>query len=741
MKKATCYYLLISILICLPFASGAQIVPTNEADRPKIGLVLSGGGARGAAHVGVLKVLEENQIPIDYIAGTSFGAIVGGLYASGYTAEELEAILASIDWEETLSSDAIRTKKSFRRKKDDIGFQIKFKVGFEDGELKLPSSLITPNNLRLTLAELVNARTDVQNFDHLAVPFRAVATDLENGDEVVLKDGNLASAMVASMTVPALFPPVELNGKLLVDGGTANNIPVNVARDMGAEILIVVDISEPLLKKDQIESFADVIDQLSMLQSNKISEAQIASLSDQDVFLRPDLSDIGFIDFENSMSAIPKGEQAASDAIEKLQLLTLNDSEWRQYAAKKSGEDIQIRISNINIQNETNIHDDVIRSQISVRKGEMLDRKTLIANLNTIYGLELFEDVNYTVRKNGDQNTLDIITKRKENGEDYFRFGLALQESFEGDNAFQLSASYNNLALNSYGGEWLSRINIGERLGAFTEFYQPVDLKQNYYVFANTGAQRFKRNINDDVDSRLIVEQRRLFAATTEIGAGRNFGNWGTVRVGLARTFSNERDRSTFPNLLLSKFDRTMLNAAFIVDTLDNIRFPTSGTALNIRYSNNLNFMGGDDTVDKIEVDGFQPVSFGPNTLGLRYQFATSFNGVARPIDLFPLGSFMRLSAYAPGQITGYHGGSAAIVYYRKVSGGVQPFGDTPIYVGGSFEAGNAWNISDDMSFDDLRWSSSVFIGADTLIGPVYLGGGFGEEGQASAFLYVGQIF
>ena len=272
-------------ILSISFLSGHVIAMqdeggVNESDRLKIGLVLSGGGARGAAHVGVLKVLEENRIPVDVISGTSFGAIVGGLYAAGYSADELEEILENIDWKESLSGRAPRDERSFKRKQDDDGFLIKFKIGIKDGELRLPNGLITPNNLRLTLQDLVNEISNVDDFDDLAIPFRAVATDLETGMAVVLERGNLASAMVASMAVPALFPPIEHDGRLLVDGGVSNNVPVNVARAMGADIVIVVDISTPMMSKDDIESFTSVIDQLMLIMTNRNSAAQLAT-SDQ----------------------------------------------------------------------------------------------------------------------------------------------------------------------------------------------------------------------------------------------------------------------------------------------------------------------------------------------------------------------------------------------------------------------------------------------------------------------------
>lgn len=305
----------ICILLIYSFPVQAAAMPDEdggaEKNRPKIGLVLSGGGARGAAHVGVLKVLEQNHIPVDYIAGTSFGAIVGGLYAAGYSAAELEEILANIDWKNSLSGRASREESSFRRKQDDNGFLIKFKIGIKDGKLKLPSGLITPNNLRLTLQDLINEVVNVDDFDDLKIPFRAVATDLETGGAVVLDHGSLASAIVASMAVPALFPPVEYEGRLLVDGGVSNNVPVDVAREMGADIVIVVDISTPMMKKDDIESFTKVIDQLMLIMTNQNTAVQLASLSEKDILIRPDLDDIGFADFERALEAIPRGEESA----------------------------------------------------------------------------------------------------------------------------------------------------------------------------------------------------------------------------------------------------------------------------------------------------------------------------------------------------------------------------------------------------------------------------------------------
>jgi len=738
MKKIIILTQLICMILMPPVINAQEITQ----DRPKIGLVLSGGGARGAAHVGVLKILEENKIPVDMIAGTSFGAIVGGLYAAGYNANELERILENIDWQETLSNSAPRRQRSFRRKKDDDGFLIKFKVGFEDGNLKLPSGLITPNNLRLTLGDLTNQRTQVSDFDNLAIPFRAVATNLENGDEVVLKEGNLASAMVASMTVPALFPPVELNGSLLVDGGVANNIPINVARTMGADIVIVVDISTPLLKKDKITSFASVLDQLTMLQSHKESTAQLATLTDRDVLIRPDLENVGFVDFENALDAVPKGIEAAIEALPILNEIALETEEWYAHlAARSNNYHDQPVIDFIRIKNDSDASDEIIRSKLSAKVGEKFNGAKISADLTDIYGLELFEEVNYQILEENGSTGIEVRAKQREDGEDYLRFGLALQEDFEGESGFQMAAGFTNLAVNSRGGEWQALFKVGQEFSLFTEFYQPIDFKENYYMFANAKGSKVNRNILSDNADGSILGQVRISELEFQVGGGRNLGNWGTIRAGLQRSYGDFKGRIGVPSDTQILFAETAFVVDFHVDTLDNTQFPTSGLTFDVQYENSLSLFGGDSIVDSISVSSYKPMTWGKNTLGLRSLFATTFNGRPNETDLFALGGFLNLTAFAPGQLTGNHGGLLAAIYYYRISGGPQYLTEMPIYIGGTIEAGNVWNRRSDISLGDLRWSSSAFVGIDTILGPTYLGIGVGSKGATAAFLNVGQVF
>ncbi len=250
--------------------------PLTFNKRPRIGLVLSGGGARGAAHVGVIKVLEELRIPVDFIAGTSMGSAVGGLYASGLNTQELETLFANFDWNAAFSDSPARRELSFRRKNDDLTFLVKARIGIGDGGVKLPLGLVEGQNFITELRKLSHVTESIDSFDHLPIPFRALATDLETGKSVILDKGDLANAIRASIAIVPLFSPVEINGRLYVDGGYLKNIPVDVVQAMGVDHLIIVNIGTPLTKRKDIKSVLDVYSQVGRLGGQYQDQRQLS---------------------------------------------------------------------------------------------------------------------------------------------------------------------------------------------------------------------------------------------------------------------------------------------------------------------------------------------------------------------------------------------------------------------------------------------------------------------------------
>ncbi|MEN8200058.1 MAG: patatin-like phospholipase family protein, partial [Thermodesulfobacteriota bacterium] len=299
-----------------------------SAKRSRIGLVLGGGGARGAAHVGVLKVLEELRIPVDVIAGTSMGSIVGGLYAMGLSPEQIEREMLAMEWRDLFSDEPPREDRSFRRKRDDDYYTVKAKPGLKDGEVRMPMGFLHGQKFDIELNRLTLPVARIKNFDQLPIPYRAVGTDIETGEAVILGSGKLSQAIRASMAVPSAFDPVEIDGRLLVDGGLAANVPVSVAREMGAEIFIVVDVGSGLFGREEINSALDITAQLANFLFTLSGDRDIRTLSDGDVLIKPPLGDIGGGSFDRVGEAIPIGEQATLQMRDALARYSLSDKEY-----------------------------------------------------------------------------------------------------------------------------------------------------------------------------------------------------------------------------------------------------------------------------------------------------------------------------------------------------------------------------------------------------------------------------
>src|SRR5512139_1849284 len=346
----------------------------SQSARPKIGLVLAGGGAKGAAHVGVLKVLEELHIPVDYVAGTSMGSIIGGLYASGMSPQEIEQEIKNIDWADVFIDDPNREDRSFRRKQDDALYVFKAKPGFGGGKVKLPRAYVHGQKFDLQLNRLTERVSQIKDFDQLPIPFRAVATDLETGKEVVLKSGNLARSLRASMAVPGAFDPVEIDGRLLVDGGISNNVPVSVARAMGADIVIVSDLGSDLLTREQITSYLSVAGQMINFLFALNSHEQLRSLGPRDVLITSKLGDIGAGSFDRIGEAMPIGEQAARQATESLRRYSLSQADYSRYLAARGQPKAQGGVvAFVRIDNQSEVSEAVIASHITAKPGEPLD--------------------------------------------------------------------------------------------------------------------------------------------------------------------------------------------------------------------------------------------------------------------------------------------------------------------------------------------------------------------------------
>ncbi|MGY2225228.1 patatin-like phospholipase family protein [Pseudomonas gingeri] len=726
--------LLSCLLLCLlPLLSHAA-----EPPRPKVGLVLSGGAARGLAHIGVLKALEEQGIAIDAIAGTSMGAVIGGLYASGYKIDELEKLALDIDWKRALSDDPPREDMPFRRKQDDRDFLVKQKLSFrDDGSLGLPLGVIQGQNLALLLESMLAHASDTRDFDKLPIPFRAVATDIASGEKVVFRKGHLPKVVRASMSIPAVFAPVELDGRLLVDGGMTDNVPVDVVREMGVDIAIVVDIGTPLRSRKQLATVVDVLNQSITLMTRRNSEEQLATLRRDDILIQPALASYSGTDFGRARDIIEAGYRATRILDARLASLRPLQKPDPELNAARAPEQRTPIITAIKIENDSKVGDSVIRYYIRQNLGEPLDLGRLQTDMGTLYGLDYFEQVQYRVVHKGQDNTLVISARGKRSGTDYLRLGLNLSDDLRGDSAFNIGASYRVNGINRLGGEWLTRVQIGDTQDLYSEFYQPLDEGSRYFVAPYLNAQ--SQNVEATLDSDPIAEYR-LERYGFGLNLGRQIANNGEIRFGIGEAWGKADVKIGDRDLPRVSFSEGFYQLKYSFDSLDNVYFPHNGEDIGLTLRQFDPSLGSDQRYRQWEFKLDKALSQGPNTWILGGRYGRTLDKAEVVTSSFLLGGARQLSGFRQDSVTGQNVSLMRAVYYRRLTPRSYLPLDFPLYMGASLERGRAWN--NDNQFDSgYINAASIFLGFDTPLGPLNFSYGVNDDNQQALYLNLGQTF
>lgn len=708
------------------------------APRPRVALVLSGGGARGAAHIGVLKVLEEMHVPVDFVVGTSMGSIVGGLWASGLTAAEIEQQLAAVDWEEAFTDRTPRQRLAFRRRQDDDGLLMKARVGLLKGKATLPLGLVQGQHLGPILRSILLHVATVDDFDLLPIPFRAVATDIVNGDQVVIGHGDLASAIRASMAVPGAFAPVEREGRLLVDGAVSNNLPVDVARARGVDVIVAVDISTRTMARADLGSAVAIGDQMITILMRQSTDRQLASLGPQDLAIVPELGDFSQADFAGAATVVALGEQAARAAADRLTPLALPAAAWETWSAhKRQRSTAPPDLEEIRLTHDTRLDTALLSRRMTVRPGRPFDRAQVEHDLERLYGLDLFEKVSYELLP-GERNgaILDIQARRKSWGTSYLRFGLALTDDLEGDTSWSLGLRLNVLELSRLGAEWRTDLRIGEDQLLRTELYLPMSLGR--FFVAPRAQLRREDLLFLAPDGIATVARSNSYSAAIDLG--QELGEWGEARLGFEREHG-ERKLPTRPaGRDSSRFDDARLYLRLATDTVDSVGFPRRGTLGYLELSRSFAALGADADTHVVSGSLLAAASRGRHTL-LGGVAGGSTLSATSPAEPFALGGFLRLSGSAPRSLFGRHYGLARLVYFRQTGGKLSRIFALPLYFGVSLEAGNVWNERDAVSLDGLHEAGSLFVGLDTALGPIYLAYGRGSGGDDRWSFSLGRPF
>jgi NTE family protein len=702
--------------------------------RPAVGLVLSGGGARGLAHVGVLKVLERERIPVDLIAGTSMGAIVGGLYASGLTAAEIEDEIKRLDWVGAFASRVSRQDLSQRRKEQDFEVSPLLEFGIRADGLTAPLGAVSSRVLESHLRRMTLGSTQVHDFDRLPTPFRAIATDMETGQAVVMESGDLARALRSSMSVPGVFAPTEVDGRILGDGGLVNNLPVDVVRQMGAQRVIAVNIGTPLSARDALGSITGVTAQMINILTEQNVQRSLQSLGPQDVLIAPRLEGLSAGDFDRAIDLMRLGELQAEALVLRMQDLKLSPEAYARWQGQRRQRALQppkldfVRFEGSAITHPEN-RPDLLKSQpgeeFSVANAER-DLTSLAASgdyLRTDYRL---------VRTTDGERGLVFDLQDKPWGPNYLQVGMDFSADNRGRSIFNLKLVHNRHWLNSSGSEWRNFVRIGSSPALRSEWYRPMNLRLpdglEGFVAVQGRTERHK------LDYHLVPEDnpdatvnRRVLAANLDLGL--NWRELGEIRLGLVSegwhddpTLVSSRLESMrgLRALQTERWQERGLRLKVVFDQLDHAFFPMRGWRVEgqlmqgQRKSRDAGFPEG--FVRRLDLQGQWVQSWGVHTFSTLGRVNLS-DGAASLVPRNGLGGFQQLSGYGPFQVSGQQVALARIGYQVRLQPSPLTSGT---FLGVSLESGRAWDRRDAFASGVNRHGASLYIGADTAIGPVY---------------------
>ncbi|MEZ5458449.1 MAG: patatin-like phospholipase family protein [Steroidobacteraceae bacterium] len=731
--------------MALPLVASASPAATTGAiepspARPRIGLVLSGGGARGMAHIGVLRQLEDMRVPIDAIAGTSMGAVIGGLYASGLDAREIEAVMTSVNWQDAVRDRPPRQELTFRRKAEDQNFLVKFPLGLRGGDFKLPKGLIQGQKLTQLLRGLTLPVFDAPDFDALPTPFRAVATDLETGEAVILDSGDLTQAMRASLSAPGLFAPVERDGRLLVDGGIAENLPIDVARSLGVDVLIVVDVGFPLLPRQRLDSVPTISNQMLAIFIRRNAERQRRTLGEQDIVIDPALGEASSFDFGQVEQAIDLGRAAAREQGARLAALSLDDAGYARWvAARAAPREAPPVIDYVTAAAGSERYAATLQARFGDLAGSTLDAAVVADRVSRLYGQGNLELLDYRIEHDGARHGLALEARRNSWGPNYVRFGLNLQDDFDGNSSFNAAARFVLAELTERGAEWVWDLQVGESPRVATELFVPLDDQSRWFVMPLARVEL--RNV-PLLEDGLRIAEYRVRSFQFGVDAGRELGDFGELRIGLRRESVSSRVRLGDPLLPVDDFNLRQYFARFSYDRLDDVNFPRAGQSFALEWRGERPELGSSGDAEVLSADWLVAGSRGRNTAVFWASAGSNIGDPAGTVSsLFPLGGFLNLSGLPPDSITGEHFAIARTLLYRQIGRGGEGFLNVPAYLGLSLELGNVWQRRSDISAGSAQRHGSVFLGLDTLFGPVYLGTGFSDAGDTGFYLFLGRTF
>ena len=711
---------------------GAQAA--EPPNRPRVGLVLGGGGARGSAHIGVLEVLEELRVPVDCISGTSMGALVASAYASGLSPAQMRTAMAEADWDNMFVDMPDFSDVNYRFKQVLRRYVPGSEVGVTDDGVRFPPGVVDGVKIKLFFNRLVGANKGEREIEKLPLPIALIATDIANGERVVMREGNLTTAMRASMSVPGMLAPAIRDGRKLVDGGLVDNVPIGEARDLcKADIVIAINVGSPLLKAEQVNSLLSISAQMVNILTEQNVTRSLATLKPTDIYIQPDLGNITATDFNRSGDAADRGKAAAlavRDQLAKLGTTPEKFAHWREPIDRVNLP--SPIIDEIQIAKMDHVNPAMVERQLTIAPGDPLRTSKIDNDVLRIYGDGFYQGVDYQVLNERERDILRVLPVEKGWGPDYLRFALNLETNSSHGSSFGLRAAYQKTWLNDLGAELLIAAGIGNTYGIGFNFYQPLDPKQRVFVEAEASAVNSPLNI---YQNNARVAQYNLTNTSATIWGGTNIGILGQARVGWTtqkRTFDRDIGSAELPDSIDKSYSG--FRASFSLDQLNRLYFATDGWATRLQYfdSNSAGF-------GRIDADVEAAHSIGRTVLTGRINYTGATRGQLPIYDAASLGGFLNMSAFSRGQILGDNITYAGIRAERII-------GTFPIGMRGDLRLGFAlegahvgtYYTETNLSGNSILNSTAVYLGGETPFGPAYLGYGYSTDGMQNVFLSIG---
>lgn len=725
--------LAVSSLAAQQPATAPPALSPEPSARPRIGLALEGGGALGLAHIGVLQWFEDHHIPVDYIAGTSMGGLVGGLYATGKSPREIASLVEQQNWDIIIGGRTQYQDLAFRRKEDLRAYPNSLVVGLKNG-LTLPAGLNAGQEISLLIDEETLPYSDLKSFDQLPIPFRCVATDLVSGKEVVFGNGSLARAMRATMSIPGLFSPVRDGDKVYVDGGLVGNLPTDVVRQMGADVVIAVHLETVPAKPEDIQSLFSV---LGRSVDVVIRENEIRGLSGADLIVNVNLRDFTSLDYPKARVIIEKGQAAAEQKARILSPYALSDFEWRQYleardARKQSRVPVPqfVRVTGASAEAQKQLEE-----LLGGFAKKPLDTNSLEKILNRLTGMGRYDSAGYRMTEENGAEGLVISVREKNYAPPMLQFGFEM-DGAESDNVnFTLASRLTFMDVAGYGSEWRTDVLFGNTYGVASELYRPFTASSRCFFAPHADASDSAFDIYRKSDP---LADYRVSRASAGVDLGYGFGRFVEARLGYEVGYLNTRLRLGTAQFAEVEGRTGDFKFHFLADHTDDPVIPRRGfgAETTFRWFESSPASTQEFPAMQLNLRYFQPITR-PASLFVVGEGGSTFGYQGTGIPQFFLGGPLRLSAYGTNELYGNQYYLFRAGYLHQIAS-LPPFLGKNVYVIGNYEMGKMYGFASESKFPNDFAAGVV---AQTAFGPFFIGGSVGDSGHEKWFFQLGRVF